>query len=78
MGEEHIESVADLQNYFTNRIEKFLNAHGKTMIGWDDVLDGDVSKRAVIMLWREEFDGLKNAIGKGHQVISAKDRKSVV
>lgn len=69
MDEEHIESVADLQNYFTNRIEKFLNAHGKTMIGWDDVLDGDVSKRAVIMLWREEFDGLKNAIGKGHQVI---------
>lgn len=69
MQEEQMESVVDLQNYFTNRIEKFLHAHGKTMIGWDEILDGDVSKRAVVMSWREEIDGGGEAIRRGHSVI---------
>lgn len=69
MHDEHIESVAGLQNYFTNRIEQFLNAHGKTMIGWDEILDSDVSKRAVVMSWREEVDGAGDALRRGHSVI---------
>ena len=71
MHDEHIGSVADLQNYFTNRVETFLNAHGKTMIGWDEILDGDVSKRAVVMSWREEVDGGGDALHRGHSVIMA-------
>lgn len=69
MHDEHIDNVADLQNYFTNRIEKFLNAHGKTMIGWDEILDGNVSPRAVVMSWREEVDGTGEALRRGHQII---------
>lgn len=69
MRKENIHNVADLQNYFTNRIEKFLNAHGKTMIGWDEILDGKVSKRAVVMSWREEVDGTGEALRRGHHII---------
>ncbi|MGP1436005.1 MAG: glycoside hydrolase family 20 protein [Phocaeicola sp.] len=69
MEEEHLTEVANLQNYFTNRMEKFLAKHGRTMIGWDEILDGDVSQNAVVMSWREEVDGGGEALRKGHRVI---------
>lgn len=71
MQEENLENVAELQNYFTNRMEKFLHARGKTMIGWDEILDGEVSDRAVVMSWREEVDGSGEALRRGHPVIMA-------
>ncbi|MEN6455759.1 MAG: family 20 glycosylhydrolase [Prolixibacteraceae bacterium] len=69
MSEEHIINVADWQNYFTNRIEKFLASHGKSIIGWDEILDGNVSKNAIVMSWREEVSSGSDAIKRGHQVI---------
>lgn len=71
MEDEHLQDVAGLQNYFTNRIEQFLNAHGRTMIGWDEILDGEIPKRAVVMSWREEVDGSGEALRRGHTVIMA-------
>lgn len=71
MAEEHIDGVPGLQNYFTNSIERFLAAHGKTLIGWDEILDGDVSPRAVVMSWREEVDGGGEALRRGHRVIQS-------
>lgn len=71
MAEEHILDVAQWQGYFTNRIEKFLLAHGKTIIGWDEILDGDISKNAVIMSWREETDSGSDALKKGFKIIQA-------
>ena len=71
MAEEHIDGVPGLQNYFTNSIERFLAAHRKTLIGWDEILDGDVSPRAVVMSWREEVDGGGEALRRGHRVIQS-------
>jgi hexosaminidase len=69
MSDEQITNVADWQNYFTNRIEKFLASHGKSIIGWDEILDGNVSKDAIVMSWREEVNSGSDAIKRGHQVI---------
>lgn len=71
MANEHITDVANLQGYFTNRIEKFLTAHGKTLIGWDEILDGNISKNAVVMSWREETNSGSDAVKKGFRIIQS-------
>lgn len=68
MAVEHLKDHAALQNYFTRRIEYFLNAHNRTMIGWDEILDGDVQQRAVIMSWRGQESEVK-AIKAGHRTV---------
>ena len=50
------------------RIEKFLNAHGKKMIGWDEILDGGVTSTATVMSWRGIKGGIK-AAERGNDVI---------
>lgn len=57
-----------LQSYFNNRIEKFLKEHGRKLIGWDEILEGDLSKSATVMSWRGEAGGIE-AAKKGHDVI---------
>lgn len=50
-----------LQSYVMNRVEKFLNEHGRKVIGWDEILDGDISQTATIMSWRGSSGGIKAA-----------------
>ncbi|MGM9752940.1 MAG: beta-N-acetylhexosaminidase [Candidatus Cryptobacteroides sp.] len=50
-----------LQSYVMNRVESYLNAHGRKVIGWDEVLDGNVSQSATIMSWRGAAGGIKAA-----------------
>ena len=69
MKDEQIDNVAELQNYFTARIEKFVNAHGRKIIGWDEILDGHVSKSATIMSWRPWTGSAEKALENGHEVI---------
>ena len=57
-----------LQSYCMTRIEKFLNAHGRQIIGWDEILDGDVAPNATVMSWRGMEGGIK-AAQLGHDVI---------
>lgn len=59
---------AKLQGYFTKRIEAFLNAHGRKLIGWDELMESDVNESATIMSWRGVKGGLA-ASQKGHDVI---------
>ena len=42
----------ELQSYFIRRIEKFLNAHGRSLIGWDEILEGGLAPNATVMSWR--------------------------
>lgn len=60
--------IKHLQQYFTNRIEKYLNSKGKSIIGWDEILDGKINQSATIMSWRGVEPGLK-AAKQGHDVI---------
>jgi len=52
MREKGFKTTADLQSWFIKEMEKFFNAHGKKLIGWDEILEGGVSKSAAVMYWR--------------------------
>ena len=57
-----------LQSYCMTRIERFLNEHGRQIIGWDEILDGDVAPNATVMSWRGSAGGIK-AAQMGHDVV---------
>ena len=57
-----------LQSYCMTRIEKFLNSKGRRIIGWDEILEGDVAPNATVMSWRGASGGIE-AAQMGHDVI---------
>ena len=65
---ERLEHENELQSYFVHRIEKWLNARGRNLIGWDEILEGGISKTATIMSWRGADSGVA-AAKAGNQVI---------
>lgn len=68
MKQEHLTKEAELQTYFINRIENYLNARGKKIIGWDEILEGGIPQRATVMSWRGEKGGI-HAAKAGYDVI---------
>ena len=50
-----------LQSYVTNRIQKFLAEHGRKIIGWEEILEGDLDEGATIMSWRGIEPGIRAA-----------------
>lgn len=58
----------ELQSYLTTRIEKFLNANGRQILGWDEMLEGGLAPNAAVMSWRGEAGGISAARQK-HNVI---------
>lgn len=59
---EGIEDEHELQSYFIKRVEKMVNASGKKMTGWDEILEGGLSETATVQLWRDFHD--KDAVQK--------------
>ena len=57
-----------LQSYCMTRIERFLNERGRQIIGWDEILEGDVAPNATVMSWRGSAGGIQ-AAQMGHDVI---------
>lgn len=57
-----------LQSYFIQRIEKFLNAKGRRLIGWDEILEGGLAPNATVMSWRG-IDGAIAAASAGHDTV---------
>ena len=68
MKREGLKDVDELQSYFIRRIEKFLNTHGRTLVGWDEILDGGVAPNAVVMSWRSTKAAV-TAANAGHDVV---------
>ena len=58
----------ELQGYLTKRIEKFLNANGRQILGWDEMLEGGLAPNAAVMSWRGESGGI-SAAKQNHLVI---------
>ena len=50
-----------LQNYVTERVQSFINAHGRKIIGWDEILEGNLAKGATVMSWRGVAGGIEAA-----------------
>jgi len=59
--EQGLKNEEELQSYFVERIEKFLNAHGRKLIGWDEILEGGLSPDATVMSWRGTEGGIAAA-----------------
>jgi len=60
----------ELQSWFTHRMDEFLTAHGRTLVGWDEILQGGLAPNAVVMSWRG-VDGGIAAAQAGHDVVMA-------
>ncbi|NOX19362.1 MAG: family 20 glycosylhydrolase, partial [Chlorobi bacterium] len=65
---ENLKDESELQSYFIARIEKFLNEHGRQIIGWDEILEGGLAPNADVMSWRGITGGIEAAKLK-HNVV---------
>ncbi len=66
-----VESLTDedeLQSYFIRRVEKYLSAKGRRLIGWDEILEGGLAPGATVMSWRGTEGGIQ-AAQAGHDVV---------
>lgn len=68
MQKENLKTVDELQSYFIKRIGKFLQVHNKSLLGWDEILEGGLAPNATVMSWRSEEGGIA-AVKQGHQAI---------
>ena len=65
---EKLKDEHELQSYFIRRIEKFINANGRRLIGWDEILEGGLAPNATVMSWRGVTGGIAAATA-GHDVV---------
>ena len=68
--EEGLKSPEELQAWFIHEMERFFNANGREMIGWDEILEGGLSKTATVMWWRSwAKDAPERTMGQGNKMI---------
>ena len=68
MKDEDLKSEEELQSWFIKRIENYLVAHGKKLIGWDEILEGGLAPEATVMSWRGIEGGIESA-KQGHDAV---------
>ena len=68
MKEHNLKDEHELQSWFVQKMEKYLNSKRKTLIGWDEILEGGLAPNAIVMSWRGEAGGIEAAKQK-HKVI---------
>ncbi|WP_229114613.1 beta-N-acetylhexosaminidase [Bacteroides intestinalis] len=68
MREHSLRDEKALQSYFIHYVQGVVNAKGKTLIGWDEILEGGISEDCVVMNWRRPEFG-KKALRTGHRTI---------
>ncbi|WP_290536165.1 family 20 glycosylhydrolase [Alistipes sp.] len=68
MEEEELASVEELQSWLIRQMERFLHAHGRRLVGWDEIMQGGLSPDATVMSWRGPQYGLQ-AAATGHDAI---------
>lgn len=72
MAAEGLSTVEELQSYLVKRIERYLNDHGRKLLGWDEILEGGLSPNATVMSWRGIGGGIQ-AMQDGHDAILTPD-----
>jgi len=68
MKKENLQDVHELQSYFVKRMESFIHQNKKKLIGWDEIVEGGLPERAIVMSWRGMENGIE-AAKKGYHVI---------
>jgi hexosaminidase len=72
MRELGVPSETALQGYFTHRLGEYLRAHGRRLVGWDEILEGGVPADATVMSWRG-VQGAIAAAAAGHDAVLSPD-----
>ena len=72
MKEHQLKNVHQLQSYFIRRIDDFLTSKGRTLVGWDEIMDGGLAENAVVMNWRGIEVG-KKALAQGNPIVLTSD-----
>ncbi len=67
---ENLKDEHELQSYFVKRIGKYLQAKGRRMLGWDEIMEGGLAPNAMVMSWRGEKGGIA-AAQMHHEVVMA-------
>ena len=65
---ERLANEHELQSWFIQRIERWLSAHDRRLIGWDEILEGGLAPGATVMSWRGVSGGIA-AAQQGHDVV---------
>lgn len=68
MRREGLHNEDELQSWFVRRVERFLSAHHRRLIGWDEILEGGIAPEATVMSWRGTAGGI-TAAQAGHDVV---------
>jgi len=68
MAAEGLKDVSELQSYFIKRIEKFVNSKNRMLLGRDEIMEGGLPSKAIVMSWRGIQGGVE-AARQGHDVI---------
>ncbi len=86
MREKDLKSPADLQIYYTNQVSNFIDSHNRKMMGWNDILGGNVHEwqsekdmtsnetlalSTIIQFWKGDNKLLKDAIARGYSVVNS-------
>ena len=67
---EGLKDVSELQAWFTKKMERYFNAHGRRILGWDEILEGGLSKTATVHWWRGDHpDVTQKATAMGNEVV---------
>ncbi|KQR70597.1 beta-N-acetylhexosaminidase [Pedobacter sp. Leaf176] len=74
MKKNGLKNESELQSYFIQKIEKFVNSKGKTIIGWNEILQGGLAPNAVVMSWQGEKGGIE-AAKQNHKAIMTPEDK---
>lgn len=70
IAELGLSSEEELHSWFIRQMDSFLTAHGRQLIGWDEILQGGLAPGAIVMSWRGEQGGI-TAAQAGHDVVMA-------
>lgn len=70
MKQEGLKTEFELQSYFIRRVEKILQAKGRKLIGWDEILEGGLSPTATVMSWRGSKGGIAAAKAGNHVIMT--------
>lgn len=61
IADEGLKDEKELQSYFIQRVEKYINSKGRKVIGWDEILEGGLAPNAAVMSWRGVAGGIEAA-----------------
>jgi len=70
MKTEGLKDEHELQSYFIQRIQQFLDTKGKKIIGWDEILEGGLANGAIVQSWRGFEGGIEAAQNKNKVIMS--------